>query len=279
MNAAQEDWLLDAQGTRHAPAGARARIACLVPSITELLCALGLAPQLVARTGFCIHPKDVVAGIPKVGGTKDVDLARLREAAPTHVVLNMDENTLPMAEAVAQFVPHVVVTHPNAPQDNVALYRLMGALFGRERQAAALCGELVAALQEARAAARQFAPQKVLYLIWKDPWMSVAANTYIARTLAAVGWETVPQASREAATGAARYPQVDLPQAARAADLVLLSTEPYMFREKHVKELQAALPAKRVALIDGEMTSWYGPRAIEGLRYLPALRAQLAAPR
>lgn len=263
--------LLDAAGTQHAPAGKNARIACLVPSITELICTLGLAPQLVARTGFCIHPKEVLRDIPKVGGTKNVDLDRLRALAPTHVVLNIDENTKPTAEALAAFVPHLVVTHPNAPQDNLALYRLIGGLFGREAEAEALCAELQAALDQTRAAASRWPEEKVLYLIWKDPWMSVARETYIARTLATVGWTTVP---REAA---ARYPEIELRAAARQADLLLLSTEPYMFRERHVADLRALLPGKRIELIDGEMTSWYGSRAIEGLRYLPRLRAALAA--
>jgi hypothetical protein len=109
----------------------------------------------------------------------------------------------------------------------------------------------------------------VLYLIWKDPWMTVSPATYIAQTLATVGWRVLPQA------GAARYPEVALPAAAQAAGLVLLSTEPYMFRERHIAELQALLPGRRIALIDGEMTSWYGSRAIAGLNYLPRLRAQL----
>jgi ABC-type Fe3+-hydroxamate transport system substrate-binding protein len=272
------DTLIDAAGTRHAraQAGAQAdaRIACLVPSITELICALGLAPQLVARTGFCIHPKALVADIPKVGGTKDVDMARLRSLAPTHVVLNMDENTRPIAEALAQFVPHLIVTHPNAPEDNPALYRLIGGVFGRESEAQQLCARFEKALAGTRAAASQFPPERVLYLIWKDPWMSVAADTYIARTLATVGWTTVPRESG-GKLGAARYPQVDLAEAAREADLVLLSTEPYMFRERHAHELREQMPGKRVELIDGEMTSWYGSRVIEGLKYLPRLRRQL----
>lgn len=261
--------LVDAAGTQHVAAGAGARIACLVPSITELLCELGLAPQMVARTGFCVHPKEAVGAIPKVGGTKDVDLEKLRTLAPTHVVLNIDENTRPTAEALAAFVPHLVVTHPQAPEDNLGLYRLIGGLFGREPQAEALCAELTAALAQARAAAASWAPEAVLYLIWKDPWMTVSPATYIARTLATVGWQVPAQA------GAARYPEVTLPAAARAAGLVLLSTEPYMFRERHIAELQALLPGKRIALIDGEMTSWYGSRAIAGLRYLPRLRALL----
>ena len=121
-------------------------------------------------------------------------------------------------------------------------------------------------------AAAGFAPQRVLYLIWRDPWMTVSRDTYIARTLALVNWETVP----ERAT--ARYPEIALDEDLLAGvDVVLASSEPYMFRERHVAELAAmpALAGKRVALIDGEMTSWYGSRAIAGLGYMPRFRREL----
>src|SRR5438128_12341427 len=106
--------LIDAIGQRHLPER-DARIVCLVPSITELLCDLGLAGQLVGRTGFCIHPWDVVRAIPKVGGTKDVLMDRVRALAPTHVIVNVDENLRETAEELAAFVPSVVVTHPLEP--------------------------------------------------------------------------------------------------------------------------------------------------------------------
>ena len=275
---------LDAVGTAHRRAAPGARIACLVPSITELVCELGLAAQLVARTGFCVHPREVVAGIPKVGGTKDVDLVRLRELAPTHVIVNIDENLKPAVEAIARFVPHVIVTHPNAPQDNLALYQLLGGIFAREAVAARLADALRAALGATLDATAALPRENVLYLIWKNPWMTVARDTYISRTLAVVGWDTVP------AVCTSRYPAIDLLEAARAASLVLLSSEPYMFRAPHVAQLEAELAAspsgapqwrgelaaaagiERVMLIDGEMTSWYGSRAISGLSYLAALR-------
>ena len=91
------------------------RIASLVPSLTELLVALGLCEHIVARTGFCIHPADAVAGIAKVGGTKDVNLVKLRRLAPTHVLINIDENRLDTAQALREFVPQVIVTHPRTP--------------------------------------------------------------------------------------------------------------------------------------------------------------------
>jgi len=261
----------DAVGTLHERASVPARIVSLVPSLTELVCDLGLAGQLVGRTGFCVHPRATLKSVPKVGGTKDVDLAKVRALAPTHVLLNIDENERPTAEALARFVPHLVVTHPLDPLDNPPLYRLIGGIFGREPEAEALCARFQRAAGSLQRAARAWPRQRVLYLIWKDPWMTVSRDTYISRTLALAGWDTLP------AGATARYPQLNLDDAAlRDAELVLLSSEPYRFRERHVAELRA-LPAMRgntAALIDGEMTSWYGSRAIAGMNYLLRLRAR-----
>jgi ABC-type Fe3+-hydroxamate transport system substrate-binding protein len=251
---------VDAVGTEHEPAGTDARIVCLVPSITELLCELGLANQLVGRTGFCIHPWETVRSIPKLGGTKDVKLDRIRALAPTHAVLNIDENRRETAEALAEFIPHIVITHPQTPLDNLDLYRLLGAIFGRVQPAERLCAEFERAYASASEPAR---PRRdVLYLIWREPWMTVAPQTYISQTLALVNWHTQPLATGD------RYPQVDLSAFAGQVDRVLLSSEPYHFRERHLAEVAAAVPGAEVSLIDGEMTSWYGSRAIQGLRYL-----------
>ena len=264
--------LVDAVGTRHAPARRDARIVSLVPSITELVCDLGLAAQLVGRTGFCVHPRGIVRQIPKVGGTKDVDLDKLRALRPTHVILNIDENREEHARSLAEFVPALIVTHPLAPIDNLALYRLIGGIFGREDQAEALCGEFEAAYAALQTAARAFPLDRVLYLIWKNPWMTVSRDTYVSRMLALVKWETVPAECTD------RYPKIQLDSGVLdAADAVLLSSEPYSFREGHVAELRAdpLLARKRIALIDGAMTAWYGSRAIEGLGYLRRFRETL----
>lgn len=249
---------IDAIGHAHAPDPA-ARIVSLVPSITELLCELGLAGQLVGRTGFCIHPAGVVAGIPKVGGTKDVNLDRLRELAPTHVVVNIDENEKPTVDAIAAFVPNIVVTHPIAPLDNLALARLMGGVFGRQREAEAWCArferEYDALLREPRDAGTW------LYCIWKDPWMTVSQDTYIARMLELAG-------VRIPSLGAARYPRFAFSEElVRSIDGVLLSTEPYRFTQAHADALESQL-GKPVYLVDGEMMSWYGSRSLAALRYL-----------
>ncbi len=234
------------------------RIVSLVPSITELVCELGLADQLVGRTGFCIHPKEALKAVPKIGGTKSVNLKKIRELAPTHVIVNVDENRKETADALACFVPNLIVTHPLAPLDNLALYRRIGHAFGREREAEALCARFDSALQETRQLACK--ARNVLYVIWKDPWMTVSRDTYVSRMLQLFGMRTVPDKAQK------RYPELKTLKV-KDAELVLLSTEPYRFRERHRVELETTLK-KPVYLIDGEMTSWYGPRAIEGLRYL-----------
>ena len=242
-----------------------------MPSITELVCALGLAGNLVGRTGFCVHPKSALRGVPKIGGTKTADIEKIRELAPTHVIVNIDENTEATAIALANFVPHLIVTHPLSPLDNVALYRLLGGIFQREIQADELVASFTGVYERVLAAHRASARVQVLYLIWRQPWMTVSRDTYVSRTLALIGLETVP------AVNTARYPEIELEAAARDAEVILLSTEPYSFREKHLAELRALpfLARVRVELIDGEMTSWYGPRAILGMDYLDALRRKL----
>lgn len=255
---------IDALGTVHA-ADPHARIVSLVPSITELLCDLGLAAQLVGRTGFCIHPAEVVREIPKVGGTKDVNLEKIRKLAPTHLVVNIDENEKPTVAALAEFIPHIVVTHPVRPRDNLGLARLMGGVFCRQAAAGQWCAAFEAEYALLRAAPMG-PPQTMLYCIWQDPWMTISRDTYIARMLEEIGW-SVPD------LGDVRYPQFEWSSAlVEGIDAVLLSSEPYRFTEAHADALEKQL-GKPVLLVDGEMMSWYGSRSLLGLRYLRGLAA------
>lgn len=255
--------LTDAIGNTHSIAS-DARIVSLVPSITELLCTLGLAPQLVGRTGFCIHPADAVAAIAKVGGTKDVNIEKIRKLAPTHLIVNIDENEKPTVDLLAQFIPHIVVTHPIKPRDNLALARLMGGIFNAGAAAEAWCADFERAYAALRALPPQ-PPRTVLYCIWQDPWMSVGPDTYIANMLAEIGWR-LPQFD-----SGARYPVFTWSdQLVAHIDMVLLSSEPYRFTQVHVDALEKQI-GKPVQLVDGEMMSWYGSRALAGVDYLREL--------
>ena len=149
------------------------RIVSLVPSITELVCALGLIDSLVGRTGFCVHPRGPLRRIAKVGGTKDLQLDRIRALAPTHVIVNQEENRREDYDALCAFVPEVIVTYPQGPDDNIALYRDLGARFDRAAQAEHLVDQFQTALTAARAATARLPIERVLYMIWRAPWMSV----------------------------------------------------------------------------------------------------------
>ncbi len=257
--------LTDAAGVDHEPAGGDVRIVSLVPSITELLFDLGLGGRVVGRTAFCVHPEGLVKRARNVGGTKTVKLDRIRDLNPTHVIVNIDETPKDVADEIAATGCAVVVTHPMEPRDNIALYRLMGGLFGRARQAEALCARFEDALATLLRSAEGLPKRSVLYLIWKKPWMTVSRDTYIARTLSLVGWRTVGHDAH------VRYPAVDItPALLRRTDVVLFASEPFPFTETHMEAFAGAYPCRdvRLAAIDAQMVSWYGSRAIAGLRYL-----------
>ena len=248
------------------------RIVSLVPSLTELLFELDLGEQLVGRTGFCIHPREAVRAVPKVGGTKDVDIEAVLALEPTHLVVNVDENEKPTVDRLARDIEHIVVTHPLTAHDNLALYAQFGQTFDRVAQAARLAQRMQAAIDRARA--RQWAPLDALYLIWKSPWMTVSNETYISDMLAQVGLKTIaPESTR-------RYPEIDWQDFPPSqADLVLFSSEPYRFRDHDAREFatEHRLAAHRCLTIDGEISSWYGPRAIGGLDALVRLRESIDA--
>jgi len=247
--------------------------------VQRLINGQGLVPAIPVVFGISATVERFTRAMAEVVGRTSrtnvtVDVERVRALAPTHLVVNVDENPRPIVEELAAFIPHVIVTHPIEPEDNLSLYRLMGGIFDREVRAGELCRAFAAELDATREAARHLPREEVLYLIWRSPWMTVSRDTYISRMLDLVGWDTVP------AQAHSRYPSVDLtPQLLRNVRHVLLSTEPYSFVDRHIGELSAELPPQvhpEVSLIDGGMTSWYGSRAIEGLRYLRELRSALS---
>ena len=264
------DVIPDAVGRPHTRFAnpARLRIACLVPSITETLFALGLGEQVVARTGFCIHPEPAVRDVPKVGGTKDVNISRLIDTEPTHVIVNIDENRKADVDHLRKVIPNIVVTHPMVPDDNVALFRLLGHIFSADEAALRLANALTIALAGARAIGVNLPPQTVLYAIWKNPWMTISRDTYVSAMLETVGWKTLP------VQGEKRYPEIATDDNVwRNAERIFLSSEPYAFGDEHIEELRSTLGLTQpIELIDGEYVSWYGVRAIAGLNYLSELR-------
>jgi ABC-type Fe3+-hydroxamate transport system substrate-binding protein len=212
--------------------------------------------------------------VPKVGGTKTVNLKKIRELAPTHVILNKDENRLADAEALSAFVPNLVITHPLEVEDNLSIYRQFGETFNRSAEAEILSQELRQELKFCRE--QSLAIRRVLYLIWKSPWMTVSAPTYIASMLREASLEVVGPPTKVGVAGE-RYPQfIDNEPSAWKPEAILFSSEPYQFSDRDFADTSAWAPSDTPrCLIDGEMLSWYGPRAIAGLRYLRKFRHEL----
>ncbi|MCH7936774.1 MAG: ABC transporter substrate-binding protein [Proteobacteria bacterium] len=259
---------IDDAGAEHPPAGPEARILSLVSSLTELLFALGLGSQVVGRTMYCVYPKDRVEGVPSVGGTKKVNMEKVSALEPTHAVVNIDETPKELAADLADLGIRVVTTHPIEVADNIPLFELLGSVFGAEARARTLAADFERAYRRVTKRPDRGPDQRVLYLIWKDPWMTVSADTYVSSMLSLIGWRTLGDDKDR------RYPEIELSDALLAdADLVLLSTEPFAFTEAHVEDFRSAFPADagKARLVDGQLLSWYGPRAIAGLRYLEDL--------
>jgi ABC-type Fe3+-hydroxamate transport system substrate-binding protein len=249
------------------------RVVSLCPSLTELVFDLGRGDTLVGRTKFCVHPADRVGAVPSVGGTKNPRIDRIVALAPDLVLLNEEENRREDAEALRAAGIACHVSFPRTVLDTAAMVRSIGAALDAADAAESIAADIerrharVRAAAESRAAAGA-PPVRWAYLIWRKPWMTVSGDTFVSAMLDQAGGANV-FASREL-----RYPTVE-PEELAAADpgLVLLSSEPFPFKEHHADELAAltGLPRERFRLVDGELLSWHGSRTALGIDYAEAL--------
>ncbi len=235
------------------------RIVSLVPSTTETLSALGLAERVVGRTRFCVHPRPWVDTVPEVGGTKAVRYDDLAALEPDLIVANQEENKpemWPRLEAVAP----LWVAYPRNVDEALADLRGMGSVLGCRDRAEAQ----VSLIESARGAAHDATAGRAFryaYLIWKHPWMTINADTFIDAMLGEVGGRNV-FGEREP-----RYPEITLEELVGAdPEVVFLSSEPFAFEPGHAAELGPL--ASRARTIDGEMASWHGVRMGAALAYL-----------
>ena len=264
---------VDAVGRAHPRSAAAPRIVSLVPSLTELLFDLDLGASVVGRTRYCTQPAGPVSEVPTLGGTKQPDVERLLSLHPSHVVVNVDENSKTTVEAIASAGVAVIATHPNAPMDNLGLYRLLGGVFGRMAAAERLAEAFLAAHRRLVGASKDWPERRVLYLIWRKPWMTVRADTYVGQMLSLARYDV-----RGTGDDDRRYPTVTVSnQLLDAIDLVLFPSEPFAFAARHINAFRQewGRPGLSLAPIDGSMVSWYGSRAIRGLDYLRDFRRTL----
>jgi ABC-type Fe3+-hydroxamate transport system substrate-binding protein len=247
------------------------RIVSLVPSITETLCHLGLADALVGITAYCLEPRALVRGKARVGGEKDPDLAAIRALQPDLVVADIEENVREHVETLRGWEIPVWVTYPRTVAQGLAMIRELGQLTDTLVRAEAILADLEPLHAQVRATTARRRPVPVFYPIWRAPWMTINADTYIHDLLAVCG------AANVFGDRPARYPTVTLDEmAARRPEVIVLPDEPFRFRRAHLQDFAPyadvpAVQAGRIHLMDGKPFSWHGPRVREALLTLPAL--------
>lgn len=222
------------------------KVVSLVPSITEALFDLGLTEhEVVGRTKFCIHPAEKVKHVPVIGGTKNINTDKIRALQPDLILANKEENVKEQVEALMNDFK-VIVTDIETIEDNASLLENLGKRFGKEEQARAFNLKIREALNQAALDSKL----KTAYLIWKNPYMTVGSDTFIDKILAETGFENLFKDRK-------RYPEITAEDLA-GADVIMLSSEPFPFKEKHAEELKTVYPDKKIMIVDGEAFSWYG---------------------
>lgn len=236
------------------------RIISLVPSITELLFDLHLRNEVVGITKFCIHPAEWFTTKTRIGGTKNLRMDKIKSLAPDLILANKEENVKEQIEELEKDFP-VWVSDVNNLQGALKMIEDIGIITGKNTEATFLKTHIEQGFQ----GIAKSMMAKVCYLIWKDPYMTVGGDTFINDMLQQAGFCNMYAAQK-------RYPTISMEELKSAGcPLLLLSSEPYPFAQKHINELQLLLPQTKILLVDGEMFSWYGSR----LQYTPAYFLEL----
>jgi len=245
------------------------RIVCLVPSITELLCDLGLEDKIVGITKFCIHPESCFKSKVRIGGTKDFDIESIRLLNPDIIIANKEENQKDLLIILKKYFP-VWISDIETTDQAIEMIELLGEVFKRNIEAKDLVKKINFNFDKIESIDKEIF---VAYLVWKKPYMSINENTYINSMLQKCGLKNIFSGSPS------RYPQIS-PELLKKArpDVIFLSSEPYPFKEKHFAELQEMCPDARIFLVNGEMFSWYGSKMLKAPVYLNKLIQKLKSP-
>lgn len=232
------------------------RIVSLCPGITDTLFALNLKDEIVGRTRFCVHPSPEVLEIPAVAGTKDIKLEAILKLKPDLIIAEKEENTKEIVETLEQYVP-VYVAEVQSVEEAYTMMDGLGDVTDRKEQA----HKLITQIQDGFQALHGLTSGSAMYVIWKKPYMAAGNTTYIHSLLEQLGFHNTISSLP------GRYPELTNQDIISAnPDLVLLASEPYPFKVKHIPEFQELLPNAKILPIDGEMF-WYGPRMLEATAY------------
>jgi len=240
------------------------RIVSLVPSQTELLADLGLEDEVVGITKFCVHPNEWFRNKTRVGGTKDVKADSVAALSPDLIIANKEENVKEQVEALQEIAP-VWTSDIQTLEQAYDMIKQIGAITQKETTAAAIIQQTDDGFNQLKQQALKTDRTSCVYLIWKDPYMTIGADTFIHDILTRCGFTNLFAA-------AIRYPETTVEAIQLLSpEVLLLSSEPYPFAEKHIEALQKVLPDTRIELVDGEMFSWYGSRLMQAPAYLCGL--------
>lgn len=242
------------------------RIISLVPSQTELLVDLGLEDSIIGITKFCVHPTYLKKQKAIVGGTKNINIDKIKALQPDIILCNKEENTKEIVSICQEIAP-THVSDIYTIQDTLTLIEQYGNIFSRQSEATNILQEIKTKLNDFQSFIKDKEKLRVVYFIWKDPWMAAGNTNFIHHLLEINNLENVFQ-------NKTRYPEVDITKLTNI-DAVLLSSEPYPFKEQHVKEFQKKLPNTKIMLVDGEYFSWYGSRLLKAFEYFKNLRNRI----
>ncbi|WP_289024088.1 helical backbone metal receptor [uncultured Salegentibacter sp.] len=237
------------------------RIISLVPSQTELLVDLGLEENLVGITKFCVHPVHLRKTKTIVGGTKEVKLERIKALKPDIILCNKEENTKKMVEELQEIAP-VHVSDIIKIEDSFELMQQYARIFDKEAPVKAIIDSIKEKMGKLQEQLQHKPVKRIAYFIWKEPLMVAGKDTFVDELLKLNKLENIFQTSR--------YPETSLQEIkAKKPDLLLLSSEPFPFAEKH-KPYFSELNIE-IKLVDGEYFSWYGSRLVKAMDYFKAL--------
>jgi len=242
------------------------RIISLVPSQTELLSDLGLDEEVIGITKFCVRPAHWFHTKTRIGGTKKINLSLIRSLHPDLIIANKEENLQQEVEALAKDFP-VWISDVRNLEDSYEMIKVIGELVGKQDTAAELIEKIKSNFRSIFSQTENSNHElRTAYLIWKDPLMTIGGDTFISNMMTICGFENIFQ-------GEHRYPEVSLGQLSTVnCQLLLLASEPFPFKQKHIEELQQILPETKIILVDGEMFSWYGSRLLHAPAYFSKLR-------
>lgn len=244
------------------------RIISLVPSQTELLYYLGLEEQVVGITKFCVHPEIWYLHKRRVGGTKNINLEKIHQLKPDLIIANKEENVKEQIEELAKEYDVWVSDVANI-EEALEMIIEVGHLTQKEKQAEKLAHSIQNGFIDLTIKTTSYRHINAAYFIWQDPYMVAANHTFINSMMAYCGLKNIFD-ERE------RYPQIELDELKdRNCEVVILSSEPYPFSEKHKTLFQQKLPGVKIILADGEMFSWYGSRLLKAVTYFEKLNMEL----